>query len=57
MGLQALSEYNIRTYAAILDMTCDIRSEVDEEFQKSITLNQQDAFVLKSVPQARLNYV
>ncbi|GFN92957.1 hypothetical protein PoB_001946300 [Plakobranchus ocellatus] len=50
VGLQALSEYSIKSYSAILDMTCHIRSEVDDRFRKSISLTPEDAMVLKSVP-------
>uniref|UniRef100_A0A0B7BJ94 NTR domain-containing protein n=1 Tax=Arion vulgaris TaxID=1028688 RepID=A0A0B7BJ94_9EUPU len=50
VGLQALSEYSIKSYSAILDMTCHIRSEVDDRFRKSISLTPKDAMVLKSVP-------
>ncbi|CAL1525989.1 unnamed protein product [Lymnaea stagnalis] len=49
IGLQALSEYSIKSYSAILDMTCHIRSEVDEQFKKSISLTPEDAMVVKSV--------
>ncbi|KAH9493258.1 hypothetical protein Btru_021049, partial [Bulinus truncatus] len=50
VGLQALSEYSIKSYSAILDMTCHIRSEVDDHFRKSISLTPEDAMVVKSVP-------
>ncbi|BFZ05589.1 hypothetical protein BsWGS_08627 [Bradybaena similaris] len=50
VGLQALSEYSIKSYSAILDMTCHISSEVDDRFRKSISLTPKDAMVLKSVP-------
>lgn len=50
VGLQALSEYSIKSYSAILDMTCHIRSEVDDHFRRSISLTPEDAMVLKSVP-------
>ncbi|XP_005110548.2 complement C3 [Aplysia californica] len=50
VGLQALSEYSIKSYSAILDMTCHISSEVDDRFRKSISLTPEDAMVLKSVP-------
>ncbi|XP_050403081.1 venom factor [Patella vulgata] len=50
IGLQALSEYSIRTYSAILDMTCHITSEADQNFQRLISLRHEDALVLKSVP-------
>ncbi|ESO83810.1 hypothetical protein LOTGIDRAFT_169046 [Lottia gigantea] len=51
IGLQALSEYSVRTYSAILDMTCHITSEADQNFQRLISLRHEDALVLKSVPQ------
>nr|UIO57920.1 complement protein C3-1 [Biomphalaria glabrata] len=50
VGLQALSEYSIKSYSAILDMTCHIRSEVDDHFRKSISLTPEDAMVVKTVP-------
>ncbi|RUS87187.1 hypothetical protein EGW08_005027 [Elysia chlorotica] len=50
VGLQALSEYSIKSYSAILDMTCHISSEVDDRFRRSISLTPEDAMVLKSVP-------
>ncbi|XP_067661748.1 complement C3-like [Haliotis asinina] len=50
IGLQALSEYSIKTYSSILDMTCDLRSDVDASFKESILLQHEDAFVLKTVP-------
>lgn len=50
IALQALSEYSIKSFSAILDMTCHVRSEVDEQFQKTFSLTREDALVLKSVP-------
>ncbi|XP_059177543.1 complement C3-like [Physella acuta] len=50
VALQALSEYSMKSYSAILDMTCHIRSEVDDRFRKSISLTPSDAMVVKSVP-------
>jgi hypothetical protein len=51
IALQALSEYSIKSFSAILDMTCHVRSEVDDQFQKTFSLTREDALVLKSVPQ------
>ncbi|KAL8600817.1 hypothetical protein ACOMHN_056475 [Nucella lapillus] len=50
IALQALSEYSIKSFSAILDMTCHVRSEVDDQFQKTFSLTKEDALVLKSVP-------
>nr|KAG5700006.1 hypothetical protein BaRGS_001825 [Batillaria attramentaria] len=49
IGLQALSEYSIKSFSAILDMTCHVRSEVDDNFRKTFSLTREDALVLKSV--------
>ncbi|PVD21662.1 hypothetical protein C0Q70_17461 [Pomacea canaliculata] len=51
IALQALSEYSIKSFSAVLDMTCHLRSEVDEKFQKTFSLTREDALVLKSVPE------
>lgn len=51
IALQALSEYSIKSFSAILDMTCHVTSEVDEKFQRTFSLTREDALVLKSVPQ------
>nr|AVP12644.1 complement C3-like protein 1 [Littorina littorea] len=51
IALQALSEYSIKSFSAILDMTCHVTSEVDDKFQKTFSLTREDALVLKSVPE------
>ena len=51
LGLQAMAEYSSKATSSVLDMTCNIRSEADAAFQKSISLNPEDALVLKSVQQ------
>ena len=51
IALQALSEYSIKSFSAILDMTCHVSSEADEKFQETFSLTREDALVLKSVPE------
>ncbi|KAL5005777.1 hypothetical protein ScPMuIL_016935 [Solemya velum] len=49
VALQALSEYNVRTYAAEIDMQTTLRSESKAEFERRIKLQQDTALVQKTV--------
>ncbi|KAL5005778.1 hypothetical protein ScPMuIL_016936 [Solemya velum] len=49
VALQALSEYNVRTYAAEIDMQTILRSEPKAEYEQRIELQQDTALVKKTV--------
>ena len=49
LGLQALSEYNIQSYARRIDLRNDIRVTSNSSLRHSISLSDGDMAVQKSV--------
>ena len=49
IGLQALSEFAELIYSPDVDFTVQLTSSVDPNFQKTITVNQQNSMVLRLV--------
>ena len=49
IALQALSMYNVRTYARELDMRLTLETSTNSTFYRELTLTQDDVEIEKSV--------